>query len=127
MEGRQRGLPRITHAADGNADRIALGAYRAAQFLARPGRCSAKHQSGRLGRRACLAADPDGRGRRRADDRVRSRHRPFHCPHVPDRSAERARQRRSGRTLPAPGGNPEGRGEHRPAGRRDVRRDGRRA
>ena len=82
-------------AADGYADRIALGAYRASQRLACEGTGAAQRQPGRLGRRARLAAAADGRGRCRADAGVRGRRRPLHPEDVPGRGAERAGQCRS--------------------------------
>ena len=52
----ERRLPVDADAADGHADRVALGAYRAARRAARQGARAARRQSGRLGRRARLAA-----------------------------------------------------------------------
>ena len=88
--GSERRLPVDPDAADGDADRVALGAYRAAQRLARRGRGAAQRQPGRLGRRARLAAAAHGRSRRRADAGVGRRRRPLHAARC-SRSRCRAR------------------------------------
>ena len=89
---------------------------------------AAQRQSGRLGRRARLAAAADGRGRRRADAGRRGRHRPLHAEDVPGRGAERAGQRRSAGAVPAPGAASARTSPNvRAAGPGDVRVAGRRA
>ena len=86
----ERRVPVDPDAADGHADRVALGAYRASRRVARQGARAAQRQSGRLGRRARLAAAAHGRGGRRADARRRRRYRPVHAQ---DGSRSRCRAR----------------------------------
>ena len=114
---------RSLDAAARRADRVALDAHRAAPRPAVPGcRAAVLRPSGRLDRRAGLAAAADGRGGWRADAGAGRRCRPVHAQDVLDRGADRARQCRSRWLVPAGRAGPR---DFRRAGlaarRRDVR------
>ena len=117
----EREIPVDPDAPHRHAAGVALGAHPAPQRPADQGTGAGRREPRRLGRRARLAADPDGRGGRRADAGGGGRCRRFHPQAVPDRGAKRARQRRSLGVVPDRERNRQGRADHRAAGPRDVR------
>ena len=114
-------------AADGHADRLALGAYRAAQCAARTAAAPRNvNPVDWVAERAWLLLRMGEADAARMLV-VRGRYRPLHAEDGPGRGAERARQRRSAGALPAAGGHRRRSTRTSSAGRRDVRLAGRRA
>ena len=96
----QRRFPVDPDAADGCADRLAVGAHRVEGRASRQGARAARREPGRLGGRARVAPPAVGRSRCRADACRRSRYRPLHPQDGAGRGAERVGKRGSARALP---------------------------